>query len=38
MHVLTDRLGIAYLAAQVVTTGIVMLWSFLAHKAWTFRT
>ena len=33
-----DRLGIAYLAAQVVTTGIVLFWSFLAHKAWTFRT
>jgi putative flippase GtrA len=37
MHVLTDRLGAPYLPAQVVTTGIVLVWSFLAHKMWTFR-
>ena len=36
MHLFTVRLGAPYLAAQLVTTGIVMLWSFLAHKAWTF--
>jgi len=28
--------GAPYLPAQVVTTGIVMLWTFLAHRMWTF--
>ena len=36
MHAFTIRLGAPYLPAQLVTTGIVMLWSFLAHRAWTF--
>ena len=36
MYAFTDWLGAPYLPAQLVTTGIVMLWSFLAHKAWTF--
>lgn len=36
MHLFVDRFGAPYLAAQVVTTGIVMLWSFVAHKFWTF--
>ena len=36
MHVFTVWLGAPYIPAQLVTTGIVMLWSFLAHKAWTF--
>lgn len=26
-----------YLPAQIITTGIVLFWSFLAHKLWTFR-
>ena len=30
-------LGFPYLPAQVGTTGIVLFWSFLAHKLWTFR-
>jgi putative flippase GtrA len=36
MQVFTDQLGAPYLPAQVVTTGIVLVWSFLAHKLWTF--
>jgi putative flippase GtrA len=36
MSILVNRAGIPYLPAQVVTTGIVMLWSFTAHKIWTF--
>ena len=36
MTVLHDRLGLYYLLAQIVTTGIVLLWSFAAHKFWTF--
>jgi putative flippase GtrA len=37
MHVFTDSLGAPYLPAQIVTTGIVLVWSFVAHKLWTFR-
>lgn len=37
MHVLTRRFGAPYLPAQLVTTGIVLFWSFVAHKLWTFR-
>jgi putative flippase GtrA len=36
MHIFTIWLGAPYIPAQLVTTGIVMLWSFLAHRAWTF--
>jgi putative flippase GtrA len=36
MHALTVWLEGPYLPAQIVTTGVVMLWSFVAHKAWTF--
>jgi putative flippase GtrA len=31
------QLWYVYLFAQLVTTGIVLIWSFLAHKFWTFR-
>jgi putative flippase GtrA len=37
MALFARRLGIPYLPAQLVTTGIVLVWSFLAHKFWTFR-
>jgi putative flippase GtrA len=37
MHVFTNWLGAPYLPAQIVTTGVVLFWSFLAHKLWTFR-
>lgn len=37
MHLLVDRWLLPYLPAQVLTTGLVMLWSFSAHKGWTFR-
>ncbi len=36
MHALTVWLEGPYLPAQIITTGVVMLWSFIAHKAWTF--
>lgn len=36
MHAFVEWLGAPYIPAQLVTTGIVMLWSFIAHKAWTF--
>jgi putative flippase GtrA len=28
--------GLPYLPSQIVTTGIVMLWGFAAHRSWTF--
>ena len=37
MLVFTRGLAIPYLPAQLVTTGIVLFWSFVAHKLWTFR-
>jgi len=36
MHALTHWLSIPYLPAQVATTGVVLFWSFVAHKLWTF--
>ena len=38
MHLLHDRAGIQYLLAQLVTTGIVLVWSFAANKFWTFKS
>jgi putative flippase GtrA len=38
MSLLVQIAHIPYLPAQVVTTGIVMLWNFAAHKMWTFRS
>lgn len=37
MRLLVDRFGAPYLPAQVLTTGVVMAWNFLAHKYWSFR-
>jgi putative flippase GtrA len=36
MALLHGRVGLHYLPAQVVTTLIVMAWSFVAHKYWSF--
>jgi len=36
MHGLVDLWGLPYLLAQVFTTGVVLVWSFLAHRFWTF--
>jgi putative flippase GtrA len=33
---LHGRLGVQYVLAQVLTTLIVMAWSFVAHKYWSF--
>jgi putative flippase GtrA len=38
MHLFVTRWGAPYLPAQLVTTGIVLVWSFAAHKFWTFGT
>jgi putative flippase GtrA len=37
MHAFTRWFGVPYLPAQLGTTGIVLFWSFVAHKLWTFR-
>lgn len=37
MFAFTRWLSAPYLPAQVATTGVVLFWSFLAHKLWTFR-
>lgn len=36
MGLMHGRLGWHYLVSQVITTGIVLLWSFVAHKFWSF--
>lgn len=36
MHAFTGPFGLPYLPAQLVTTGVVLFWSFCAHKLWTF--
>jgi putative flippase GtrA len=36
MAVLTGPLAAPYLPAQVLTTGIVLFWNFLANRYWTF--
>jgi putative flippase GtrA len=36
MHAFTVWLDGPYLPSQIITTGVVMLWSFMAHRAWTF--
>ena len=37
MRLFTGSLGLPYLPSQLVTTGIVLFWNFVAHKIWTFR-
>ena len=36
MHAFTRWFGTPYLPAQLVTTGIVLVWSFGANRVWTF--
>ena len=36
MAVLTGRLGLPYLPAQLATTGVILIWSFSANRFWTF--
>lgn len=36
MSLMVDRWGAPYLPAQLVTTGVVLVWSFIAHKYWSF--
>jgi putative flippase GtrA len=36
MWALNVGAGMPYLFAQVIATGIVLLWNFTANKLWTF--
>ena len=36
MALLVDRWRVPYLLAQVLTTGLVMFWTFAANRFWTF--
>ncbi|HMO28484.1 GtrA family protein [Enterovirga sp.] len=38
MALLVRSFGTPYLLAQLATSGLVLFWSFGAHKMWTFRT
>lgn len=37
MWVGVDLLALHYLLAQIVTTGLVLIWSFLGNRFWTFN-
>lgn len=37
MEIFTDHLHIPYLLAQMMTTGMVIVWHYLGNKLWTFR-
>ena len=36
MHLLVERLALPYFPAQIGTTLVVLVWSFVAHKYWSF--
>lgn len=36
MALFINRLGLQYLLAQLATTGIVLVWHFVANRLWTF--
>lgn len=36
MAILLSRLDIHYLLAQLIVTGLVLVWNFLANRFWTF--
>jgi len=37
MALLAERAGMYYLLAQVLTTGLVLVWNFAANLLWSFR-
>jgi putative flippase GtrA len=38
VFLLTDVLAVFYITAQVVATAAVVMWNFIAHKHWTYRS
>ncbi len=37
MALFVNQFGVQYLIAQIVTTGLVLIWHFLGNRFWTFR-
>ena len=37
MWLLTDRVNLHYLPAQLIATGLVLIWTFSCNRIWTFR-
>ncbi|GAB3131755.1 GtrA family protein [Novispirillum itersonii] len=37
MAAMTDGLGLPYLLAQAMTTGLLLVWHYLLNRIWTFR-
>ena len=37
MYLMVSQLQIYYILAQVVATGVTLLWNFTVHSLWTFR-
>lgn len=37
MALFAEIIGLHYLLAQVMTTGLLLFWHFFAHQRWTFR-
>ncbi|MBS1198668.1 MAG: GtrA family protein [Proteobacteria bacterium] len=37
MWIMVSLLGLHYLLSQVVTTGLVLIWSFVGNRFWTFH-
>jgi putative flippase GtrA len=37
MWLLTDRANLHYLPAQLIATGLVLIWTFSCNRIWTFR-
>lgn len=37
MALLTEILTLFYLFAQVISTGVVLIWNFLGNRLWTFQ-
>jgi putative flippase GtrA len=33
----TEGLGMHYVLSQIVATGLVLIWTFLANRSWTFQ-
>lgn len=38
MFVMVEKLGWHYLLSQVFTTGLLLLWNYIANARWTFST
>lgn len=37
MQIMTKYLGVHYLLAQVLATGLVLMWNFTGNRLWTFK-